>query len=168
MRIVDVFIAFPFIIFVLALIAVFGPGLTGIYIGLIASSWAWFARVTRGEMLVVRERQFISAARTLGLPTSRILLRHASPNVLRPNLVVAMATIVGNILALSALSYLGLGVQPPTPEWGAIVADGQTTLFSSWWVATLPGLVIVLAGVGFSLIGDGIADRLGYDFRVNT
>lgn len=168
MRVVDVLLAFPFMIFVMAFVAVFGPGLTGIYVGLIAFGWAFFARVTRAEMLVIRERQYIAAARVLGLGTPRILTIHALPNVLRPNFVVAMATMVWNILTLAALSYLGLGVQPPTPEWGSIVAGGQTIMFSAWWIATLPGLVIVLVGVGFSLIGDGVADRFGYDFRITV
>jgi peptide/nickel transport system permease protein len=168
MRIVDVLIAFPFMIFVMAFVAVFGPGLTGIYVGLTAFGWAFFARVTRAEMLVVRERQYIAAARTAGLSSSRILRVHALPNVLRPNFVVAMATMVWNILTLAALSYLGLGVQPPTPEWGSIVAGGQTIMFSAWWVSTLPGLIIVLVGVGFSLIGDSVADRFGYDFRITV
>jgi peptide/nickel transport system permease protein len=168
MRIVDILIAFPFMIFVMAFVAVFGPGLTGIYVGLIAFGWAFFARVTRAEMLVVRERQYVLAARAAGLRTSRILRVHALPNVLRPNLVIAMATMVWNILTLAALSFLGLGVQPPASEWGSIVASGQTILFSAWWVSTLPGLVIVLVGVGFSLIGDGIADRFGYDFRLTV
>lgn len=166
MRVVDVLIAFPFMVFVMAFVAVFGPGLTGIYVGLIAFGWAFFARVTRAEMLVIRERQYVLAAKTAGLRTSRILRVHALPNVLRPNFVIAMATMVWNILTLAALSYLGLGVQPPTSEWGSIVASGQTILFSAWWVSTLPGLVIVLVGTGFSLIGDGIADRMGYDFRL--
>lgn len=168
MRLVDIVIAFPFLVFLLAAVAVFGPGLTGIYVGLITFGWASFARVTRAEMLVLRERQFISAARTLGLPGWRILAVHALPSALRPNLVLAMAAMVTNILSLAALSYLGLGVQPPQPEWGAIVADGQTYLISSWWIATMPGLVIVLVGVGFSLIGDGLADRLGHDFRITA
>ncbi|MGC2174217.1 MAG: ABC transporter permease [Acidimicrobiales bacterium] len=168
MRVVDVLLAFPFMIFVMAFVVVFGPGLTGIYVGLITFGWAFFARVTRAEMLVIRERQYIAAARTLGLGTWRILTVHALPNVLRPNFVVAMATIVWNILTLAALSYLGLGVQPPTPEWGSIVASGQTIMFSAWWISTLPGLVIVLVGVGFSLIGDGVGDRFGYDFRMTV
>jgi peptide/nickel transport system permease protein len=94
------------------------------------------------------------------------VLRHALPNVLRASIVFSMADIVLNILLLSALSYLGLGVSPPTPEWGALVAEGQNVLLTSWWVATLPGLVIVLTGVGFSLIGDGVADRFGRDFTL--
>ena len=101
------------------------------------------------------------AAKTLGYSTTRIVLRHALPNVLRASIVFSMADIVLNILVLASLSYLGLGVQPPTPEWGAMVAEGQTFLLTAWWISTLPGLVIVLAGIGFSLIGDGIADRLG-------
>ena len=168
MRLVDVMIAFPFLVFVLAFIAVFGAGLTGIYVGLTVFGWAFFARVTRAEMLGVRERQYIAAARTLGLSTRRILVVHALPNVLRPNLVIAMATLVWNILTLATLSFLGVGVQPPQAEWGSIVADGQTYLLSDWWLPTLPGLVIVLVGVGFSLIGDGIADRFGYDFRLTV
>lgn len=169
MRTVDVLLAFPFMIFVMAFVAIFGVGLVGIYVGLIVFGWAFFARVTRAEMLSIRERQFIAAARTMGLPTWRILRVHCLPNVVRPNLVVAMATLVWNILTLAALSYLGLGVQPPTPEWGSIVAGGQTIMFSAWWVATLPGLVIVLVGIGFSLIGDGVGDRYGgSDFRLTV
>lgn len=168
MRVVDVMLAFPFMIFVMAFVAVFGQGLFGIYVGLTLFGWAFFARVTRAEMLVVREQPYVLAAQAAGVRTSRILLVHAVPNVLRPNYVVAMATIVWNILTLASLSYLGLGVQPPTPEWGAIVASGQTIMFSSWWVSTLPGLVIVAVGVGFSLIGDALADMFGYDVRLTA
>jgi peptide/nickel transport system permease protein len=168
MRVVDVMLAFPFMIFVMAFVAVFGPGLIGIYVGLTLFGWAFFARVTRAEMLVVREQQYIRAGQVAGLRTARLLFRHAVPNVLRPNYVVAMATIVWNILTLASLSYLGLGVQPPAAEWGEIVASGQTIMFSSWWVSTLPGLVIVLVGVGFSLIGDGLADLFGFDVRLTA
>ena len=121
-----------------------------------------------GEMLAVRERQYILAAQALGFSTRRIVFRHALPNLLRASLVFSMADIVLNILTLAALSYLGLGVQPPTPEWGAIVAEGQGYLRSAWWISTFSGLTIVLTGVGFSLIGDGIADRLGSDFRLSA
>ena len=140
--------------------AIAGPGLTGAYIGVFAVGWALYARLTRGEMLVEREREYILAAKTLGYSTPRIVFRHALPNVLRASIVFSMADIVLNILLLSSLSYLGLGATPPSPEWGALVAEGQDVLLTAWWVATLPGLVIVLVGVGFSLIGDGIADRL--------
>lgn len=165
-RLVDTVVAFPFIVLILAIVAITGPGLTGAYIGVFAVGWALYARLTRGEMLVEREREYILAARTLGYSTWRIVFRHALPNVLRASIVFAMADIVLNILLLSSLSYLGLGVAPPSPEWGALVAEGKDVILTAWWVATMPGLVIVLVGVAFSLIGDGIADRLGKDFTL--
>ena len=118
--------------------------------------------------LVEREKDYVLAARTLGYSTTRIVLRHALPNVLRASVVFAMADIVLNILLLSSLSYLGLGAVPPSPEWGALVADGKDLILTAWWVATLTGLVIVLVGIAFSLIGDGLADRLGRDFTLTT
>lgn len=165
-RLVDVVVAFPFIVLILAIVTIVGPGLTGAYIGVFAVGWALYARLTRGEMLVERQREYILAAKTLGLSTPRIVFRHALPNVIRAAIVFSMADIVLNILLLSSLSYLGLGAVPPSPEWGALVAEGQQVLLTAWWVATLPGLVIVLVGVGFSLIGDGIADRFGRDFSL--
>jgi peptide/nickel transport system permease protein len=160
MRIVDLVISFPFIVLILAITAITGPGLYGAYVGVMVVSWALYARLTRGEMLVLRQKQFVMAAQTLGFPTWRIILIHCVPNLLRSNLVFSMSDIVLNILTLASLSYLGLGVSPPTAEWGAIVAQGQKYLLTSWWISTLPGLVIVLVGIGFSLIGDGLADRL--------
>jgi len=165
-RLVDTVVAFPFIVLILAIVTITGPGLTGAYIGVFAVGWALYARLTRGEMLIEREREYILAARTLGYSTTRIVFRHALPNVLRASIVFAMADIVLNILLLSALSYLGLGVTAPTPEWGELVAEGKDVILTAWWVATMPGLVIVLVGVGFSLIGDGLADRLGRDFTL--
>ena len=165
-RIVDTVVAFPFIVLILAIVAITGPGLTGAYIGVFAVGWALYARLTRGEMLVEREREYILAAKTLGYSTWRIVFRHALPNVLRASIVFAMADIVLNILLLSSLSYLGLGAVPPSPEWGALVAEGKDVILTAWWVATMPGLVIVVVGVAFSLIGDGIADRLGKNFTL--
>jgi peptide/nickel transport system permease protein len=167
-RLVDTVVAFPFIVLILAIIAITGPGLKGAYIGVFAVGWALYVRLTRGEMLVEREKEYVLAAQTLGYSTRRIVLRHALPNVLRASIVFSMADIVLNILLLSSLSYLGLGAVPPTPEWGALVADGKDVILTAWWVATLPGLVIVLVGVAFSLIGDGLADRLGRDFTLTT
>jgi peptide/nickel transport system permease protein len=166
MRAVDVVIAFPFIVLILAIAAVFGAGLVGAYAGVLLVGWALYARLTRGEMLVLREKQFVLAAQTMGYSTPRVVFRHAIPNLLRPNLVFSMADMVLNILTLAALSSLGLGVQPPTPEWGAMIADGQGYLLTAWWVSTFPGLTVVAAGVAFSLIGDGLADRLGGEFRI--
>jgi peptide/nickel transport system permease protein len=168
MRLVDVVIAFPFLILVIAILAIVGPGLTGLYIAVLAVGWSIYARLTRAEMLVLREQQFMLAAQALGFSRRRIILRHAMPNLLRPNLVFSMADFVLNILLVASLSYLGLGVQPPTPEWGAIVADGQNFLLNAWWITTLTGLVIVVVGVGLSLIGDGLAERMGERFRLTV
>jgi len=168
MRLADFFIAFPLMVLVLAIVAIMGAGLLPAYIGILLVAWALYARLTRAEMLVLREQQFIMAAQGLGYSTPRIFFRHSLPNVVRSALVFSMADIVLNILTLAGLSYLGLGVAPPTPEWGAIVAEGQPYLRTAWWISTFPGLVIVLTGVGFSLIGDGLADRLGGEFRISA
>jgi peptide/nickel transport system permease protein len=161
MRLVDTLIAFPFLVLVLAIVGMVGPGLLGVYIGIIVVSWTVYARITYSEMLVLRERQFILAARTLGYSNWRILFRHAIPNLLRPNIVFSLVDVVLNLLALASLSYLGLGVKPPTPELGSLIAGGQPYLLTGWWISTLPGLVIVVIGIGFSLVGEAAADRLG-------
>jgi peptide/nickel transport system permease protein len=160
MRVIDVIIAFPFIVLIISFVTIFGVGLTGVYVGLIVVSVPTFARLTRGEMLVLREQQFMMASRTLGYSNRRIICRHALPHLVRSNLVYAPSSMLGNILAVAALSYLGLGAQPPTPEWGAIISEGQSYLLNAWWIATLPGLFVVLVGVGLSLIGDGLAEHL--------
>lgn len=160
MRVMDGLLAFPFIVLIIAFITIFGVGLTGVYVGLTVGSVPFFARLTRGEMLVLREQQFMQAAHTLGYSTRRIVFKHAFPHLVRPNLVFVPSNILGNILTLAALSYLGLGAQPPTPEWGAIIAGGQPYLLTAWWVSTLPGLFVVLVGIGFSLTGEGLAERL--------
>ena len=167
MRIVDVMVAFPFIVLLLAIAAIAGAGLTSAYIGVLLVGWALFARLARGQMLVLRERQFMLAGTTLGLSSTRIVLRHGIPNLISTGVVYSMADFVLNILVLASLSYLGLGVQPPTPEWGAMIADGQGYLFTAWWISTMPGLVIVYVGISLSLIGDGLADRLGTDFQLS-
>lgn len=164
MRVMDGLLAFPFLVLIIAFVTIFGVGLTGAYLGLTIGSVPFFARLTRGELLVLREQQFILAARTLGFSSRRVLFRHALPHLLRPNLVYVPSNMLGNILTLAALSYLGLGVQPPMPEWGAIISEGQSYLLTSWWISTLPGLFIVIVGIGLSLTGEGLAERL----RVRT
>jgi peptide/nickel transport system permease protein len=166
MRTVDAVIAFPFLVLVIAIVAITGPGLTAVYVGVPLVAWALYARLTRGEMLVLREQAFVDAARGLGYSTPRIVFRHAMPTLLRANLVFSAADLVLNLLLLASLSYLGLGVQPPTAELGAMVADGQSVLLEAWWVSTFPGIAIVLLGVSFSMIGDGVADRLGQRFKL--
>jgi peptide/nickel transport system permease protein len=161
MRLADLTIAMPFIVLVLAIVAIVGPGIEGAFIGIMIVSWALYARLTRTEMMTLREQNFIAAAQGLGYSTRRILFRHSLPNLLRPNLVFSMADIVLNILVLAGLSFLGVGVQPPTPELGAIIAGGQPYQLNAWWITTLPGLALVVLGVGFSLVGDALADRFG-------
>ena len=165
-RAIDIVLAFPFLVLVIAIVAITGPGLSGILIGVTIVGWALFARLTRGEMLSLREQDFILAARALGYSTPRIVFRHGLPNVGRSSVVFSFADLVLNLLLLASLSYLGLGVQPPTPELGSIIADGQDFLLSAWWITTLPGVALVLLGASFSLIGDGLADRLGEQFRI--
>lgn len=168
MRICDVVMAFPFLVLILGIVAAVGPGLRGVFIGIVATDWAVYARVSRAEMLVVREQEYVQAAETLGYKRSRILLKHSLPNIWRPSVVYSMADIVLNISLLATLSYLGLGVQPPAPEWGQIIANGQGVLLTAWWVSTLPGVVIVIVGIGFSLIGDSLADILGVEGRSSS
>lgn len=168
MRLVDVVIAFPFLVLVIAILAVVGPGVKGIYIAVLAVAWAMYARLTRAEMLVLREQQFMLAGEALGFSRRRIIFRHAIPNLLRPNLVFSMADFVLNILLVASLSFLGLGVRPPQAEWGAMVADGQNFLLNAWWITTIPGAVIVFVGIGLSLIGDGLAERMGERFRLTV
>jgi peptide/nickel transport system permease protein len=168
MRLVDTLIAFPFLVLVLAIVGMVGPGLVGVYIGIIVVSWTVYARISYSEMLVLRERQFILAARTLGYGDLRIILRHAIPNLLRPNLVFSLSDVVLNILALASLSFLGVGVQPPTPELGSLIAGGQQYLLTAWWITTLPGFVVVLIGVAFALLGEAVADRLSVNAVANA
>lgn len=160
-RTVDVVIAFPFLVLVIAIVAITGPGLTGAIIGIIVGGWAMYARLARSEMLVLRERQFMLATRALGYSHARSIVRHALPNLLRSSVVFSAADIVINLLLLAGLSFLGLGVQPPTAELGAIVASGQPYLLTAWWIATLPGLVLVIIGVAVSMVGDAVGDRWG-------
>jgi peptide/nickel transport system permease protein len=158
-RLADVMIAFPFIILVIAVVTIVGPGVEGFLIGVPLAAWALYARLARSEMLVVREQPYMMATTALGYTKKRAILKHGLPNVLRPCLVYSTIDLVGNLILLSGLSYLGFGVQPPTAELGAIIADGQGYLLNAWWIATLPGLVLVLFGVGVGLIGEGLSDR---------
>jgi len=159
-RAIDICIAFPLMVLVIAVIAITGPGLTGVFIGVLGVGWVMYAQIARAEMLVLRNQQFVMAAQALGYSSSRTLFRHALPNLWRSNIVFSSSDAVLNMLLLSGLSYLGLGVQAPTAELGSMVAGGQQYLVQAWWVATIPGLVILFLGIGLSMVGDGLADRL--------
>lgn len=157
-RIIDITIAFPFIVLVIAIVAIVGPGLTGVMIGVPIVAWALYARLARSEMLVLREQPFMLATTALGYTRRRAILRHAVPNLMRSSLIYSTVDLVVNLLLLAGLSYLGLGMQPPDAELGTIIAEGQANLLNAWWITTLPGLVLVLFGVGVGLIGDGLSD----------
>ncbi len=160
MRAVDVLIAFPFYVLVIALIFVVGTGTTGIYVAFAVVDWVVYARAVRATTLVVRESDYVAAARTGGLPDSRILLRHVLPNTITQAVVYLTNDVVLVIVAVVTLGYLGLGVQPPTPDWGTMISSGQEFLTTHWTLSTLPGIAVVITGLGLSLLGDGLADIL--------
>jgi peptide/nickel transport system permease protein len=160
MRCVDVVQAFPFIVLIVAIVAVLGPGINNMYIAVALTAWIVYARLIRGEILVVKNKEFVEAARAMGMTDARIITRHVLPNVISPAIVYAMADIALYIGLAAALGFLGLGAKPPTPEWGVMITEGQPFITTAWWMSTLPGLALVITGIGLSLIGDGLADAL--------
>jgi peptide/nickel transport system permease protein len=157
---VNIVVAFPFYVLVIALVFALGPGTRSIYIAITIVGWVSYARIVRGEVIVAKRREYVLAARAGGLSTRRILFRHLLPNTITQAIVFAMSDIVLDILAIVTLGYLGLGVQPPTPDWGRMIADGQTYLTTHWELSTIPGIAIVVAALGLSLLADGLADLL--------
>jgi peptide/nickel transport system permease protein len=166
MRLADIQLAFPFILLAIAVIGVLGPSLKTIIIVIGVSSWVVYARIVRGAVLTLREREFVQAARALGSGDGRVLLRHILPNALTPWLVVATLDMARVIVIESALSFLGLGVQPPTPTWGGMLADGRVYISTAWWLATFPGLAILVTVLGINLFGDGLRDTLDPRLKV--
>jgi peptide/nickel transport system permease protein len=159
-KLIDIQLAFPFLLFAITVIAVLGPSLPNLLTILALSGWVTYARVVRGQTLSLRETEFIQAARGLGCPTWRILLRHILPSVMSYALVI-MTTEIGRLIVLeSTLSFLGLGVPPPTPSWGMALADGKEYLINGWWLATFPGLAIMLIVLCMNVLGDGARDLL--------
>ena len=159
-RVVDLLVTFPFLVLVIAIVAVLGPGLDNMYIAISAVGWVFYGQLMRGEARAQRSRDYVSACRVLGYGQARILLRHILPNAARPVIVYWMTDMALAILLGSSLGYLGLGAQPPQAEWGLLIADGKNFFTQAWWISIFPGFAIVLAGIGFSLVGDGLADLL--------
>jgi peptide/nickel transport system permease protein len=160
MRFTDMVMAFPRLVLLIMIIALFEPSVTLIILVLGLTQWPGTARLVRGEVLSLREQEYVQAARALGFGRTRIIMRHLIPNVLAP-VIVAATLGIGNTIVLEAgLSFLGMGVQPPTPSWGTLVADGRQNLIGAWWVATFPGLAIVLTVLAFNVVGDGLRDAL--------
>lgn len=160
MRFIDVLTAFPGLVVLLAFIAFLGPGLSTMYIAGALFSWTSYARLVRGQMLVERQLDYVSAARVLGFGNRRILVRHLLPNVLVQSLVYAPSGFVQGVAMGCGLSYLGFGMQPPTPEWGVMIFEGQVFLLEAPWISGFAGLTIIAVAGAFTLLGDGLGDFL--------
>jgi peptide/nickel transport system permease protein len=161
MRVADVVVAFPFYVLVILLVFLLGPGTSSIYIAITVVSWISYARIIRGSTLVVKNQEYVLAAQLEGFSTLRIILRHILPNVISQAIVFAMADIVNDILAIVTLGYLGLGIPPPAPDWGEMMASGQQFLTTHWELSTIPGIAVVITGLGLSLFGDGLNELMG-------
>ena len=157
MRLLDITIAFPFLVLVLAIVTVLGPGLGSYFIALALVAWVPYARLVRAQVQIIKRSDFIAATNSLGLGSTYTLIRHVLPNCIVPALVFAVTDFVLIILYGSSLGFLGMGAQPPTAEWGVMIADGQTYLSSAWWISFFPGLALLTLGVGAALLGDGTA-----------
>ena len=160
MRLVDIMLCFPTFFLVLAVLAVLEPSIWNIMAVIGITSWMGIARLVRAEFLSLKEREFVMAAKVLGLPSRRIIFRHMLPNAMAPVLVAATLGVAGAILTESALSFLGIGVQPPTPSWGSILAVGKDYIEVAWWLSVFPGFAILVAVLGYNLLGEGIRDAL--------
>ena len=160
MRILDVVMAFPFILMVIVIVAILGSGLMNMFIAIWLVAWRDYARLVRSEVMIAKHSEYVMAAKVLGYSEIRIILGHILPNVVNSAITFAAADIVMCMLTGASMSFLGLGVEPPTPEWGALISTGRPFMTQAWWMCTLPGVAICIAGVGFSLFGDGISDVL--------
>ncbi|MCG8156762.1 ABC transporter permease [Brenneria goodwinii] len=160
MRFADLQLAMPFILLAITFIAIVGGSLTNTIILLIVSQWVQYARLVRGSVLTLREREFILSARAIGVKDWRIILQHLLPNLIGPVIVLMTLNIANNILLESSLTFLGLGVDPTIPSWGGILADGRTYLQTAWWISVFPGLAILLTVLGLNLLGDWLRDSL--------
>ncbi|ARO15991.1 binding-protein-dependent transport systems inner membrane component (plasmid) [Ketogulonicigenium robustum] len=160
MRFADVQLALPFILLAITVIAVIGGSLTNTIILLIVSQWVQYARVVRAQVLALREREFVLAARAIGVKNRNIIFSHILPNLMGPVVVLMTLNVANNILLESSLTFLGLGVDPTIPSWGGMLADGRTYLQSAWWVSVFPGLAILLTVLGLNLLGDWLRDHL--------
>ena len=157
---VNVVVAFPFYVLIIALVYTLGSGTSSIYIAITLVGWVSYTRIVRGEVLTAKRRDYVLAAKSGGLSDGRILFRHLLPNVITQAVVFACSDICLDILAIVTLGYLGLGVQPPTPDWGRMIADGQTFLTTHWELSTIPGVAIIFTALGLSLLADGLADLM--------
>jgi peptide/nickel transport system permease protein len=166
MRLADVQLSFPFILLALTINAIVGLGLRNIIVSLSAAGWVVYARVVRGEVLSVKQRDFVHAAAALGVGRGRLLFRHVLPNVAPSIIVVASLQFSQFIVAEAAISFLGFGVQPPTPAWGSMLSESRDFLYVAWWLAAFPGAALALTALGVNLLGDWLRDTLDPKLRV--
>jgi len=159
-RLIDITLSIPDIIFALVIASLGKPGLVGVIIAISAVGWRGFARIVRGETLKIKNQEYISASRACGASDFRILIKHVFPNLLSITMVYASLYIAKSILTAAALSFLGLGIQPPTPEWGLMISSGRSYIGEAWWIATFPGLALMFTILGFNFLGDGLRDTL--------
>jgi len=164
-RLVDILLGFPYLIFAIALIAMTGPGLSNIILALAYKEWVIPCRVVRGEALAAREVEYVEAARALGASGGYIMLREVLPNILSPVIVVSTVRMAHVIILEASLSFLGLGVQPPTASWGSMVADGRSFMLEAWWVSTFPGLAILLLVLAINVMSQGLRDAFDPRFQ---
>lgn len=160
MRVLDIFMAFPFMVLAIAIVAILGNGVSNLLIAMWIVSWPPYTRLVRSEVLVAKNSEYVQAAKTLGYSDATIIFRHILPNVISSSVVYGASDIVMCIMTAASLSFLGMGVPAPTPEWGAIISAGKGFISTAWWITALPGLVMVVVGLGFSLLGDGLNDLL--------
>ena len=159
-RVVDAVITFPFLVLVIAIVAVLGPGLSNMYIAVSMVGWVFYARLVAAEIKVQKRLDYADAGRVMGYRPLRIIFRHLLPNSITPAIVYWMTDMALAILLGSSLGYLGLGAQPPAAEWGVQIADGKNFMSTAWWMSVFPGIAIVVTGLAFSLVGDGLAELL--------
>ncbi|MEA1854554.1 ABC transporter permease [Cytobacillus kochii] len=160
MRIVDSFLAIPTILFALVILTVFGPSAFTLIVVLGVTNWVQYARLIRGEVLSLKEREFVRAARSMGVRDHKIILKHLLPNVISPFIVISTLSVATTIILEASLSFLGLGIQPPTISWGGILSDGRDYVATSWWLAAFPGLAITITVLGMIFLGDWLRDVL--------
>ena len=160
MRLVDSFLAIPTILFSLVILSIFGPSVITLIVVLGATNWVNYARLVRGEVLTIKERDFVRAAHSIGVKNNKIITRHLLPNVISSFIVISTLSVATTIILEASLSFLGLGVQPPTISWGTILSDGRDYLATSWWLATFPGIAITITVLGIIFLGDWLRDVL--------
>ncbi len=168
MRVTDMFLAFPSLILAMAISAILRPSLTNALLAIAVTSWPAYGRLMRAQVLSLRTRDYVEAARAQGATDTAIIVRHLIPNAIAPLLVQATLDVGGIILISAGLSFIGFGAQPPTPEWGLMVSEGRDFLMDQWWVATFPAVAILLLVLGFNLLGDGVRDILDPRLRTLT